>query len=477
MTTLYEIRDRIVDLYRRFDYILRPLAKFAMAFVLLREINVSLGWMERLNNTLLTVIIALVCTLMPMSMVAAVLALVILLHLYALSMEAAAVGAAIFLIVFLVFFRFAPHNAVILLLMPLACKMDLHYAIPLAAGLLFNVGAAVPVALGVVIKEYLQVVADNSARLRGSESVEQLLKNIRFLCDKMVHNRAMWVVAGTMAATVVVVYFIRKLAVAHAWTIASAAGILTEILIFIYAEKHFDVPAALGDHLVWMLVSLLIALIITFFVFNVDFARIENIQFADDDYYYYVKAVPRVSASAPDRNATDFYSEAAERDLFDYGIDEVTEEEKELAGTPTVFRDSSAEGQSAPEAAAGEDAAEEDAASFGAAAGAGIFDRIGNRFRAMMDAYKQKGAEKAAEAEASAEEAAETAGETVTAEETITAEADIEDAPGEAAEETVTADAEPAAEDDTGFVVEDAEETAQAIEAEESLGKKAGDEV
>ena len=41
----------------------------------------------------------------------------------------------------------------------------------------------------------------------------------------------------------------------------------------------------------------------------------------------------------------------------------------------------------------------------------------------------------------------------------------------------MTADAEPAAEDDTGFVVEDAEETAQAIEAEESLGKKTGDEV
>ncbi len=322
-TTLYEIRDRIVDVYRSYDYIFRPVFRFLLAFLLLVEISRGMGFMTRLNNYLLIVIIALACTLMPMSMMAALLALIILLHLYSLSMEAAALGAAIFLIVFLVFFRFAPHSAVILLLMPLAMTVNLHFAVPLAAGLLFSVGACVPTALGVIIWEYLHLVVEHRNWLRGADSVEQLLKNFRFLVDNMVHNRSMWVIAGAMAATVLVVYFIRRLAITHAWYIASCAGILTELLILVYAEYHYGVEANIVQNIPWILLSLLIAVVITFFVNNVDFTRMENVQFADDDYYYFVKAVPRFSMEAPDRKASDFYHEPAGRDLFAEADEEI----------------------------------------------------------------------------------------------------------------------------------------------------------
>jgi hypothetical protein len=43
--------------------------------------------------------------------------------------------------------------------------------------------------------------------------------------------------------------------------------------------------------------SLIIELLVEFFCFMVDYTRIENVQFEDDDYYYYVKAVPKVSVS------------------------------------------------------------------------------------------------------------------------------------------------------------------------------------
>ena len=37
--------------------------------------------------------------------------------------------------------------------------------------------------------------------------------------------------------------------------------------------------------------SLLLEFLVQFFCFMVDYTRIENVQFEDDDYYYYVKAV------------------------------------------------------------------------------------------------------------------------------------------------------------------------------------------
>ena len=37
------------------------------------------------------------------------------------------------------------------------------------------------------------------------------------------------------------------------------------------------------------------------FFFTVDYARSENLQYEDDEYYYYVKAVPKISVSTPEK--------------------------------------------------------------------------------------------------------------------------------------------------------------------------------
>ena len=37
-----------------------------------------------------------------------------------------------------------------------------------------------------------------------------------------------------------------------------------------------------------------------FFVFAVDYSRTEYVQFEDDEYYYYVKAVPKLTVTRPD---------------------------------------------------------------------------------------------------------------------------------------------------------------------------------
>ena len=42
-------------------------------------------------------------------------------------------------------------------------------------------------------------------------------------------------------------------------------------------------------------------LAVEFFAFNLDYSRTEKVQFEDDEYYYYVKAVPKVTLSAPER--------------------------------------------------------------------------------------------------------------------------------------------------------------------------------
>ena len=49
-----------------------------------------------------------------------------------------------------------------------------------------------------------------------------------------------------------------------------------------------------------IILSAAVAGVYHFFVFAVDYSRTEYVQFEDDDYHYYVKAVPKIAVSKPD---------------------------------------------------------------------------------------------------------------------------------------------------------------------------------
>ena len=46
---------------------------------------------------------------------------------------------------------------------------------------------------------------------------------------------------------------------------------------------------------------MLIAKVVEFFAFHVDYSRVEKVQFEDDEYYYYVKAVPKITVATPSK--------------------------------------------------------------------------------------------------------------------------------------------------------------------------------
>ena len=58
--------------------------------------------------------------------------------------------------------------------------------------------------------------------------------------------------------------------------------------------------------MIGVVVSALIALVLEFFLFSVDYSRTEHVQFEDDEYYYYVKAVPKLTVTPPQREVKRF---------------------------------------------------------------------------------------------------------------------------------------------------------------------------
>ena len=79
---------------------------------------------------------------------------------------------------------------------------------------------------------------------------------------------------------------------------------LLKVLLHIYKQTfgdfRFGVPVSVPELVVGMIGAVIASLIYQLFVFSVDYSRTEYTQFEDDDYYYYVKAVPKIAISRTD---------------------------------------------------------------------------------------------------------------------------------------------------------------------------------
>lgn len=296
MTGLLEIREKIKLIYGRYEVFILPVVKFLLAFVVLNTVNGKLGYMTQLDNIAIVLIAALFCSFLPTSFILLFAAGFSLAHMYALSLEVAVVGLCMYLVMFLLFFRFSPKDSVVAALTPLLCSMNIPYVIPLAVGLLCGPSSIVSLGCGVVVFYLLQTVIASAPGINtmvDSEAVEK----IRVIIDGLIGNKAMLVTIAAFAVTALVVYLIRRLSVDHSWTIAMAAGVMTDIVILLVGDLLYEINISVAGALLGSILALAVAKVIEFFRFCVDYSRTEKVQFEDDEYYYYVKAVPKMTVS------------------------------------------------------------------------------------------------------------------------------------------------------------------------------------
>lgn len=300
MTGLLEIREKVKQLYSRYEAFLLPILKFLLAFVVLSMLNGKIGYMSKIDNIAIVLIVALACSFLPTNFIVLFAAAFSLAHMYALSMEVALVGLCVYLVMFLLYFRFSPKDTLLVLLTPILCSLKVPYIIPIAAGLLCAPTAIVSAGCGVAVFYLLQTVI-NSASTINTLGSEEATAKIRLIIDGIVGNKAMLVVIAAFSITILTVYLIRKMAIAHSWTVAMAVGVMVDVVVLLIGDLIYDINISVIGVLLGSILALVVAKVLEFFRFCVDYSRTEKVQFEDDEYYYYVKAVPKMSVTAPSK--------------------------------------------------------------------------------------------------------------------------------------------------------------------------------
>lgn len=294
MRNLLIIKEQFKGLYSRYGAIMVPIARFFAVLISMLLINTNIGALGILQNPLVMVAVPLVCAFLPGNLIVMILSLVIVGHVYAVSMEMAGFVVVVLVLMYLLYFRFSAGDSYILLLVPMLFFIKIPFVVPLAVGLLATPFSIVSVAFGTVmyfIMNYIHI-----GDFTGTDGMTMMSG----MANEVFTNQALYLVVIDFAMMIVAVYVIRKLSVKNSWIIAAGVGIVVNLVIMLVGGASFNISdvMTIPAILIGTVISAILAIIICFMMHNADYERTENVQFEDDDYYYYVKAVPKVKVSS-----------------------------------------------------------------------------------------------------------------------------------------------------------------------------------
>ena len=298
MAVLLEFKEKFRRFYNKYDTYLVPALKFIVALVSFIMLNASIGYMEKLNNPVIAILISVICAFLPVGFTIVMLSLFMVAHLYAISVEFALIALCVVLLMYLLYFRFASKSGYLLILTVFMCWIKMPF-VPVAVGLCSSVISVVPVSFGVIIYYIINTASVYETAVTNKSLTESMLQ-VSYLIESLVKNKQLFLVMAALAVTIIIVYIVRRLKIDYAWGYAIAIGSVAQFVVVVLGEILLKTGLNIILIVISVILGALAGYICNILFFAVDFRRTEYVQYEDDEYYYYVKAVPKINVAGED---------------------------------------------------------------------------------------------------------------------------------------------------------------------------------
>lgn len=307
LTPVFELRDKLIRLYAKRSKWIQALIRFVSAFLMLQTINSQIGYIPEIMSLPVVLGISLACCILPWSVISILMCVLVVLEFLKVSVIVTGFCLFILLCMLMADLMFAQGYNFIIFFVPLAFFLKLPFLVPLILGLAAPLTAVIPMLFGLLIHFMISYVSSTAGILADTaQSVGMYGKFVQMI-EGVFKNQNMLVFAIAFSFTAAAVYLLRRLSVNYAWIIAVAVGSVLDLVLVLfgiatYTGGTMSVPAVI----IGSVISGLIALAVQFMIFSVDYKQTEYVQFEDDDYYYYVKAIPKVKVADREYDKKDF---------------------------------------------------------------------------------------------------------------------------------------------------------------------------
>ena len=312
MAQLVYLKENIKYFYQKHSEYAEPALKLLFSLVMLCLVQSMFQYNETVNRPWLFLIVSAAQAFLPLSFCFYSAACLILLNLWQVSVEIFAVFLLFFVICYLLFVRVDGRHAFIIILTPILFYLKMEYFLPVLLGMTAGFSGILPMAAGILIYFFSLYTKDASALLTTTENLDPGIGMSR-IASLMVIDRKLLVILVTFCLVVFVSAILYQMFHEKAWMFAIIIGNISLAVLLLFGRLIFELDYTRWRVFVEIVLAMGVATVVQFFKGIGDFSRIEKVTFEDDEYIYFVKAVPKIKAAQEERNVTDIVAPEEEQ--------------------------------------------------------------------------------------------------------------------------------------------------------------------
>lgn len=275
--------------------------RFLGGTVLFYVLGELFGYTETFSQPFFIFMMGVISVFIPISALSLIFYVVIFLELLHVSLEVTLFFALVVVLYFLVYQRVFPETRIYLMMVPIFFYFQLPACLPIFVGMFCGIAGLPAILMGTVIY-YLSNILQQTMNQLASGSAHGKVYSL--IAARAIDNKDLLLYFVVFCLVTALVTAIRKRGAAHGWNISIlAGGVVYLICMFIggyLVNNEINITSQIGT----IIGSIAIALIIQFLYNVIDYTREETFEFEDEEYYYYVRAIPKVTVEEEEFNVT-----------------------------------------------------------------------------------------------------------------------------------------------------------------------------
>ena len=297
MTQLVDMKDTLQKFYTKNEYWVTPLLKAITGFLCFFMIKIHMGSDTMFGNPLIATAAAALSSFLPWTAITVMSAVFVLGNAYGTSVEFTLIAAFVLLLMALAQSAFRAGNAILIVLVPLTFYLHIPFVIPVIAGLSLGLISIVPVSIGVMMYYFIQYISENTSDLSiSTKDPMEMANHYASMFQGYFQNRAMMVSIMAFAICIVLVFILHQMAFSYNWLVAVGVGLISILLVSVIASTKMNAELSIGTVLIGVILSGIISFLYALAFHGADYNGTERLRFEDDDYFYFVKAVPKLKS-------------------------------------------------------------------------------------------------------------------------------------------------------------------------------------
>ncbi len=309
MMALLLLKSKIKNFYEQYYQIVRRVIKFVLMFCSFMVVTNRLDFDPVLGNLWFLLLLAIFCGVTPDVVSITVTFVLICAEVWQVSLLLAVIFMLILLIYFLLFGRIEKEHGILVFAIPILFSIHLGYVVPFVVALFASPMLVPAMLMGLVLHFMMLGVSEFVlASARMTEGIDAF-SGIRYILDYVVKNKEIIVVMVAFIVTYICVFLIRKMKAKNAMQISILVGTIALMAVMLLSNIILDLNLEIWTLTCECLIAMVLAYIIQFFYISLDYHGTRKLQFEDDEYYYYVTAVPKMKVAVVDKTVTRIVSE------------------------------------------------------------------------------------------------------------------------------------------------------------------------